>query len=309
MLKFLDQSAMLSLENVSKYYGDRLVLDQLSFSIKAGEIYGLLGPNGAGKTTIINLIIYLLKADQGQILIEGKPVSETTKRWLGVAPQENILYRTLTCRENLDFFAKIYGLSAQERRHRLEFCLQAVNLLDRAKTPVEKLSGGMQRRLNMAIALVHQPKLLILDEPTTGLDIEARYDLWQLIQNLQQEGMTILLTTHLLDEAERLCDRLGILKAGKILNQGSLAELQQLIPAKEILTIETTAENQILERAESLGYRHRRYRGNLAFWLPEPLELREVLVAFDGIPIVAIARQPVQLEHIYLEITQAQTLP
>ena len=121
--------------------------------------------------------------------------------------------------------------------------------------------------------------------------------------------MTILLTTHLLDEAERLCDRIGILKAGKILNQGSLAELQQLIPAKEILIIETTAEKQILERAESLGYRHRRYRGNLAFWLPEPLELREVLVAFDGIPIVAIARQPVQLEHIYLEITQAQTLP
>ncbi|MGL5035155.1 MAG: ABC transporter ATP-binding protein, partial [Microcystaceae cyanobacterium] len=190
---------MLLIDHVCKSYGKRLVLDHFSLEIKSGEIYGLLGPNGAGKTTLINIICYLLKTDQGVVKINEKTVSEKTKKWLGVAPQENIFYRTLTCWENLDFFGKIYGLKSPHRQQRIEKCLRAVNLLDRAKTPVEKLSGGMQRRLNLAIALVHQPQLLILDEPTTGLDIEARYDLWQLIESLRNEGMTILLTTHLLD--------------------------------------------------------------------------------------------------------------
>jgi ABC-2 type transport system ATP-binding protein len=152
--------------------------------------------------------------------------------------------------------------------------------------------------------MIHQPKLLILDEPTTGLDIEARYDIWQLIQNLQQQGITILLTTHLLDEAQRLCQKIGILKSEKLLAEGSLNELQQLIPAKEVLTIKTSEENQVLERAKNLGLIHRRYGSDLCFWLPEPLELREVLDLFQGITIDSIARQPVQLEHIYLEVTQ-----
>ena len=295
---------MLLLENVCKSYGKRLVLDNFNLEIKPGEIYGLLGPNGAGKTTIINIICYLLKADQGSIKIYDQSVSEKTKQWLGVAPQENIFYRSLSCWENLDFFAKIYGLKSSKREERIKKCLQAVNLLDRAKTPAEKLSGGMQRRLNLAIALVHQPKLLILDEPTTGLDLEARYDLWALIETLRMEGMTILLTTHLLDEAQQLCDRIGILKEGKIVEQGSLIELRKLIPAEEVLTIQTTEKEQLLSRAQSLGYVSRYYAGNLAFWLPEALELREIITLFDGIPLDAIARQPVQLEHIYLEITQ-----
>jgi ABC-2 type transport system ATP-binding protein len=295
---------MLTITDLSKSYGDRIVLDHLNLTINVGEVYGLLGPNGAGKTTVINLICNLLKPDSGIIKINEKSLSQKTKSWLGVAPQENLLYRTLTCQENLDFYGKIYGLKSSERKSRIELCLQAVNLLDRAKSPVENLSGGMQRRLNIAVAMIHQPKLLILDEPTTGLDIEARYDIWQLIQNLQQQGITILLTTHLLDEAQRLCQKIGILKSGKLLAEGSLDELQQLIPAKEVLTIKTSEEKKVLERAKNLGLIHRRHGRDLCFWLPEPLELREVLDLFQGIMIDSIARQPVQLEHIYLEVTQ-----
>ena len=302
---------MLTITNLSKSYSGhgvilrtRIVLENLNLTINSGEVYGLLGPNGAGKTTVINLICNLLKPDAGIIKINQKSLSQKTKSLLGIAPQENLLYRTLTCQENLDFYGKIYGLKKSERKERIQLCLQAVNLLDRAKSPVETLSGGMQRRLNIAVAIIHQPKLLILDEPTTGLDIEARYDIWQLIQNLQKQGMTVLLTTHLLDEAQRLCQKIGILKSGKLLAQGSLNELQQLIPAKEVLTLKTPEENKVMERAKNLGLIHRRYGNDLCFWLPEPLELREVLDLFQGIVIDSIARQSVQLEHIYLEVTQ-----
>jgi ABC-2 type transport system ATP-binding protein len=295
---------MLSIQQVSKRYGDRLVLDHLNLEVKTGEIYGLLGPNGAGKTTLINLIAYLLQADEGTLSINNQPVSGKTKRGLGVAPQENIFYRTLTCWENLNFFAQIYGVTLPQRRERIEQCLALVNLLDRAKTPSEKLSGGMQRRLNLAIALIHRPQLLILDEPTTGLDIEARYELWQLIRNLKNEGVTILLTTHLLDEAESLCDRLGILQKGRLLHSGNLGELRQLIPATEILTLQTSNEEELLARAKALGYAYRYYGGQLAFWLPQSLDLKEIISQFEGITLEAIARSPIKLEHIYLELTQ-----
>ena len=154
---------MLTITDLSKSYGDRIVLDHLNLTINVGEVYGLLGPNGAGKTTVINLICNLLEPDSGMIKINQKLLSQKTKSWLGVAPQENLLYRTLTCQENLNFYGKIYGLKSSERKTRIELCLQAVNLLDRAKSPVETLSGGMQRRLNIAVAIIHQPKLLILD--------------------------------------------------------------------------------------------------------------------------------------------------
>lgn len=295
---------MLRIEGLTKAYGRRSVLQDLSLKIPPGQIYGLLGPNGAGKTTTINILCNLLRPDSGTVEINGSPVSEATKRWIGVAPQENLIYRSLTCAENLDFFARIYGLSHAERKVRVRSCLAAVGLTERAKSPAETLSGGMQRRLSMAIALIHQPKLVVLDEPTTGLDIEARYEVWELIRQLQTQGMTVLLTTHLLDEAERLCQRIGILKQGHIIAEGSLTELRQLIPAQEVLTIHTAAEQQAIDRANSLGFPHRRYGSDLAFWLPEHLELKAIIACFDGIPLDSIARQPVRLEHIYVEVTQ-----
>ncbi|QLE55487.1 ABC transporter ATP-binding protein [Nostoc sp. TCL26-01] len=295
---------MLTINNLSKSYGDRQVIHGLNLHIPDGEIYGLLGANGAGKTTTINIICNLLKADGGEVKLNQQPISPATKKLIGIAPQENLLYKTLTCEENLHFFAEIYGLSRETRKKQVPETLAAVNLMDRAKSPVETLSGGMQRRLNIAVALVHQPKLVILDEPTTGLDIEARYEVWELIRQLKHQGITVLLTTHLLDEAERLCQKIGILKHGRILVEGSITELRNLIPASEILVIQTTQAAAAIARAQSYGFTHRRYGNELAFWLPEQLELTEILARFAGINIEAIARQPVRLEHIYLEVTQ-----
>lgn len=298
---------MLRIEKLSKGYGDRLVLQDLTFSIAEGEVYGLLGPNGAGKTTTINIICDLLKADSGAIYIKGNPVCQATKKLIGIAPQENLLYQSLTCRENLEFFARIYGLSKSERVKQVGNCLEAVNLVDRANSPVETLSGGMQRRLSVAIALVHQPKLVILDEPTTGLDIEARYELWELIRQLKSHGITTLLTTHLLEEAERLCQRIGILKEGKLLAEGTLAELQQLIPAQEIVMVQTEDEAGAIARAQQQGFTPRRYGRDLAFWIPKHLELKDIIDRFDGITLSSISRQPIRLEHIYVEVTGSRS--
>lgn len=295
---------MLNIEKLNKSYGKRKVLQDLTLHLKPGEIYGLLGPNGAGKTTTINILCNLLQPDSGTIAINNQLLSEATKLLIGVAPQENLLYKTLSCEENLDFYARIYGLKAQQRRQQVQACLTAVNLADRAKSPVETLSGGMQRRLNIAVALVHQPKLVILDEPTTGLDIEARYEIWDLILCLKRQGMTVLLTTHLLDEAERLCQRIGILKEGRIVTEGSLSELRQRILAQEIVVVQTPEEERAIARAGELGFTHRRYGNDLAFWLPQQLELKEIISHFDGIPLDSLARHPVRLEHIYMEVTQ-----
>jgi len=298
---------MLKIENLSKSYGKRQVLQDLNLQINPGEIYGLLGPNGAGKTTTINIICNLLKADRGAIAINNQPVSEATKSIIGVAPQENILYQTLSCAENLNFFAQIYGLGRKVRQEKVRQCLEYVNLIDRANSPVETLSGGMKRRLNIAVALVHQPKLLILDEPTTGLDIEARYEIWELIRNLKNQGITVLLTTHLLDEAERICQRIGILKKGKIVAEGTLAELRKIVPAAEVVVVQTEDEKKAIARALQLGFSHRSYGNDLAFLLPKPLELKEIIACFEGISLDSISRQPVRLEHIYVEVTTVES--
>lgn len=295
---------MLQIKNLSKFYGNRLVLQDLTLHIRPGEVYGLLGPNGAGKTTTINILCNLLSPDSGEITINNKPISKATKKLLGVATQENLLYKSLSCEENLNFFAKIYGLSGKERREQVRATLKAVKLADRAKSPVETLSGGMQRRLNIAAALVHYPKLLILDEPTTGLDIEARYEIWELIRRLKNQGMTILLTTHLLEEAERLCQRIGIMKNGKIIAEGSLEQLRKRIPAQEIIILQTPEEDDAIARGSKYGFTYRRYGNDIAFWLPKHLELKEILACFDGIPLDSISRQPVRLEHIYVEVTK-----
>jgi ABC-2 type transport system ATP-binding protein len=293
---------VLQIQNLCKSYGQRSVLQNLSLSISTGEVYGLLGSNGAGKTTTINILCHLLRADSGSITLCNQPLSEATQSLIGFVPQENLLYASLSCEENLSFFARLYGLSKQQRREQVPACLAAVGLADRANHLAETLSGGMQRRLNMAIALVHHPKLLILDEPTTGLDIEARTEMWRLIRKLQRQGMTILLTTHLLDEAERLCDRLGILKQGCLLAEGSLAQLRQCVAAQEIIIVRTCEEKLAIARAQDLGFTYRHYGDDLAFWLPQQLELKEIINCFEGIPLQSISREPVRLEHIYSEV-------
>jgi ABC-2 type transport system ATP-binding protein len=297
---------MLKISRLSKRFGQRQALNELSLNLSVGEIYGLLGPNGAGKTTALNLLCGLLKPDSGEILLQGKPVSRETKLLVGVMPQQNLLYQSLTCQETLAFLARIYGLKPRDISQRVYDCLAAVNLADRADSVVGDLSGGMQRRLSLAAAIIHQPKLVVLDEPSTGLDIEARYEVWELIRSLQQQGVTVLLTTHLLDEVERLCDRIGIIKQGQLLVEGTLEKLRKQIPAAEVVVIETDDETAAIARAESHGFTPRRYGSDLAFWVPELLELPELLSRFSGLNIDSISRHRIGLEHIYLEVTQNQ---
>jgi ABC-2 type transport system ATP-binding protein len=293
---------MLNIKNLTKYYGKNKVLNNFNLEINSGEIYGLLGGNGAGKTTTINLICGLLTYESGEILINNDKLSQKSKYLLGVAPQENLLYNQLTCEENMAFFGKIYGLKGIQLKTAIYENLKAVNLLEKKEETVATLSGGMQRRLNIAVALIHNPLLLILDEPTTGLDIESRYEIWQLILGLKQLGMTILLTTHLLDEAEKLCDRIGIMKEGKIIVEGNLRQLKQIIPAKELIFIETEEEEKTILRGEKLGFTHRYYQGELAFLTNEILDLSEIIKSFDDINLTSITKKAINLEYIYLEV-------
>jgi ABC-2 type transport system ATP-binding protein len=296
---------MLNIHSLCKSYRGRPVLEHLDLNVPSGEIYGLLGPNGAGKTTLINILCGLLEADRGTITIDAIPHTRSPRAWIGIVPQENLLYRSLTCLEHLCFFAHLYGLPRKGLKQRARQCLERVGLAERAGSLAETLSGGMQRRLSLAIALIHGPRLLILDEPTAGLDIESRHQLWALIGTLQGAGMTILLTTHWLDEAERLCQRIGILQRGRLLAQGTIAELRRHIPARELAVIRTRQVERSIERAERLGWQHRFYAEELTLWLPESHSLMEIAQRFEGIPLDAIAIQPVRLEHLYLEITRA----
>lgn len=295
---------MLKLDNLCKRYGTKPILQNLSLDLNPGEIYGLLGPNGAGKTTTINIICGLLKADSGSVTIAGHPAGRATKGLIGVMPQSNLLYPNLSCRDNLAFIGRLYGLSRSDCRRRIVTCLESVNLQAQLNMPVEQLSGGMQRRLCLAMTLLHKPKLIILDEPTTGLDIEARQEVWRLIQQFKAMGITVLLTSHLLDEVERLCQRIGIIKQGQLLAEGTLADLRRRIPASEIVTVETDDLQAAMARARQHGYTPRDYGPDLNFWVPEELDLKTLIEQFDGVTLNAISRHPVKLEHIYLEVTR-----
>ena len=294
--------SMVRFAGVRKSFGEKRVLDELSLIVERCEVYGLLGPNGCGKSTAINILCNLLDPDAGTVEIDDKPASGEVTRVLGVCPQEIALYRDLYPAENLRFFATPYGISGADARKRIEALVQMFGLAPYARTPISALSGGWQRRVNIAAALVHAPQLLVLDEPTSAVDIEARHELWEMIEALKSSGMTILLTTHHLDEAEQLCSRVGIMKAGRIAREGTIAELLALVPAKIIAMVETAHQDAVARRATEVGWGIRRYAGKVACLLPHQLPLREVVRALDGIDIDSVGLQRVSLEHAYLEV-------
>jgi ABC-2 type transport system ATP-binding protein len=290
--------------SLKKSFGDVPVLAGLDFGIASGEVYGLLGPNGAGKTTCINIICGLLAADGGSVRLAGRAPDEGDRREIGVVPQEIALYRQLTCLENLTFFASAYGVGKEQRRERAELCLEAVGLGDRADDLVATLSGGMHRRLNVAVGLIHEPLLLILDEPTVGLDLEARQRAWELIETLRKAGTTILLTTHYLEEAEALCNRIGIITSGRIAAEGSMAELRGLIPAAELAIVHADDPRAIERRAESLDLEYRTVGDAVTVWLPERHNLERVAEDFGGLAVRSLSVRPVGLEQVYQEVTR-----
>jgi linearmycin/streptolysin S transport system ATP-binding protein len=215
-------------QQLVKTFGKHEAVKNTSFTIGKGEIFGLLGPNGAGKSTTINMMCGYLEPTSGDTLIDGQSITREprrVKRMIGVVPQEIALYNDLNSLENLEFFGAIYGLSSKARKERAQALLHFVGLYDRRKEPVKKFSGGMQRRINMAIALMHQPAFLMMDEPTVGVDPQSREHIFDTIEQLRDQGTTILYTTHYMEEAERLCNRIAIIDEGQIVAVGTLEQL------------------------------------------------------------------------------------
>lgn len=218
----------LQVNHVIRRFGAMTAVDGVSFHVQPGETYGLLGPNGAGKTTTISMIAGLLAPDSGTIRVAGYPMSPNAikaKRAVGLVPQDLAIYPELTARENLDYFGRLQGLSGSELRGRVNEVLELVGLSDRAKDASKEFSGGMKRRLNIGIGLLHRPQLLILDEPTVGVDPQSRNAILQSVEDLSVEGMSVLYTTHYMEEAERLCDRIGIIDTGVLQAEGTREEL------------------------------------------------------------------------------------
>jgi ABC-2 type transport system ATP-binding protein len=218
---------MLTIDHVSKRYGSVTAVDGLTLEVRRGEVFGLLGPNGAGKSTTVALAVGLLKPDGGRVTIDGAgdPRQPAVRARLGVAPQAPAIYELLTAEENLRFFGTIYGLAGSALDARVAYALDVAGLQDRADDRVETFSGGMKRRLNLAAALVHDPALIVLDEPTVGVDPQSRNALFEAIEALHAAGRTVIYTTHYMEEAERLCDRIAIVDGGRLLALGTLDEL------------------------------------------------------------------------------------
>lgn len=295
---------VVAFDNVRRLFGDRRVLDGLTLDVERGEVFGLLGPNGAGKTTAINILCGLLPADDGWVAVEGEAVTDQIRAGIGVVPQELSVYQDLTCRQNLRFFGRIFSVDSDSIDLRMEELTEAFGLGDYLDTRMLHLSGGWKRRLNMAVAMMHSPRLLILDEPTVGVDVEARYELWQLIQGLRSQDVTIVLTTHDLDEAEALCQRIGILSGGRLVAVGTVAELRAHVPGAQLLVLETELEDRARERAGELGWISREYGGTLSFLLPERMTIPEVVGLLGDLALTSLALKEVGLEHAYFEVTR-----
>src|SRR5580658_435028 len=231
---------MIEVEQLRKSYGESIAVDGVSFTARAGEIFGLLGPNGAGKTTTISCICGLLTPSAGHVKVEGHDVvreGSAARAQLGVAPQEIALYEDLSARENLDYWGGAQRIRNPELHGRIQEVLELTGLQDRAREPVKQFSGGMKRRLNFACGILHSPKVLLLDEPTVGVDPQSRVRLLDLVRAQAQAGTCVLYTTHYMEEAEALCDRLAIVDHGKIIAAGTLAELRSMLAERDLLRL------------------------------------------------------------------------
>jgi ABC-2 type transport system ATP-binding protein len=251
---------LLQADRLSKSYGEVRAVDGVSFEVRAGELYGLLGPNGAGKTTTLSMIAGLLRPDSGTVTVDGQAFAadpQRARRIMGVVPQDLALYEELTARENLEFWGRIAGLATVDARRRAGELLAALSLSDRGKDAVKTFSGGMKRRVNLGCALLHQPRLLLLDEPTVGIDPQARLNILEFIRGLQAGGTAILYTTHYLEEAERLCQRIGIIDHGRLLAEGTLPELQERLGGDRIFVLEGNFEAASPEAWPGFGGRFR----------------------------------------------------
>jgi len=302
---------MIQVEDLHKSYGSLRAVDGISLEIPEGELFGFLGPNGAGKTTTLSMISGLLKPDRGRVSIAEIDVwssPKAAKRLLGLVPQDLALYEELSARENLMFWGSLFDLPRQRLKASIDLWLDRVGLKDRAKGPVSKFSGGMKRRLNLAIGLVHGPKVVLLDEPTVGIDPQARKNILDIIRDIATEGTTILFTTHHLEEAEALCDRIAIMDHGRILETGSVEELARVAGDGDIVTVNgpfaagqfraasEAANLNVLTAAENTGAVSLKLGEMNVVALLQKLSER-------GIEITDVSIQKPSLESVFLKLT------
>ncbi|HVF35577.1 MAG TPA: ABC transporter ATP-binding protein, partial [Candidatus Saccharimonadia bacterium] len=240
---------MIRLESIQKRYGATTALDGLTLEVAAGEVFGLLGPNGAGKSTAMKILTGLVVPDAGSVSVcGGSPVDPAIRRKIGFAPQSLALYPLLSGRENVEFFGRMYGLEGAALARRVDAVLEFVQLSDRQRDRVKGYSGGMQRRLNLAAALVHEPELVLLDEATAGVDPQSRHAIFELVKALRAQGRTVVYTTHYMEEAARLCDRIAVVDHGRVLAHGSLDELV-LAPGGEATLVVRRGSEETREAA------------------------------------------------------------
>jgi len=223
---------IVKVEGLTKRFGDIIALDNVNLEIEEGEIYGLLGPNGAGKTTAINIICGLLNVDKGRVYVFEKEIRQAAdyiKRNIGIVPQDIAIYGDLSAYENVRFFASLYGLKGKELKESVEMALKFVGLIDKAKEMPNRFSGGMKRRLNVACAIAHKPKLIIMDEPTVGIDPQSRNHILESVKKLNKMGSTIIYTSHYMEEVEAICTKISIMDHGKIIAEGTKEELISMV--------------------------------------------------------------------------------
>ena len=299
------------LRDVRRAYDGRDVVRGVSLEIRAGEIFGVLGPNGAGKTTLLSIISTRIRPSEGDAWVHGKHVVhdvDAARRLLNVAPQEEALYPSLTGEENLYFFTRLYGVARRERRGNIEEALELVQLTPRKDDPVATYSGGMRRRLNLAASLVTRPRLLLLDEPTVGVDPQSRAHIFDAVRHLRAQGMTIVYTTHYLEEAEGLCERIAIMDEGRVVALGTLPELLARSHASEVIELKLSEPPANLEAVERLdGVLRVELAGTeLRVFTSRAQRVLAALCAATPLldqSIVTTKVTPISLENVFIELT------
>lgn len=297
---------MIQVEALTKNYGQFTAADDINFEVNEGEIFGLLGPNGAGKSTTINCISGLLKPSLGEININQFSVLSDAlkaKASLGLVPQDLALYEDLSGLENLNFWGQAYGLSGEKLNNRIITVLEQVGLTSRAKDLVNTYSGGMKRRLNFACAILHEPKALLLDEPTVGVDPQSREHLLSAVETLKKQGTAVLYTTHYMEEAERLCDRIAIIDHGKIIALGTVADLRNQMGEKDLITLQgnfNDVDQAALEDFEVIEWHDQTIR-----FMAENAagKLSDILSRFKSEQIKQTAVQQASLESLFIKLT------
>ncbi len=308
----MSDQPILEADGLSKGFGHIQAVKDLSFQIGEGETYGLLGPNGSGKTTTISMICGLLAADAGKVTVGGMEMKTDTlkpKSLIGLVPQELAIYPDLSARENLLFFGRLYNIPAAELSKRVDEVLRVVGLADRAKDRAGTYSGGMKRRLNIGIGLIHAPTLLVLDEPTVGVDPQSRNAILEAIEQLARAGIAVLYTTHYMEEAQRLCDRVAIIDKGTVLAEGTQQELVRLVGENERIHVMGTGDVQAgAERVKALpGVSDASALANeISVLAPDVgAVLTDVLrtLSTDGMTVDSVRVEKPDLETVFLHLT------